>query len=320
MRHSYDAREARERSRDSHQWDEQPHHHGSSPQGLPPSSARGRPPPVPGTTIPHTQTHVIGTGGTNTPSSTGASVVSAHQERIHKLSQRLSGLHAGLEMERQSRFEQLQTRLKALDERVVHSSETATKKINQIKEQMSQFQADIEQQRQALEDLNLRKQEAIEGVDKRISEMLEEEQAALRETEKRLIHTIEHKTKALSEAMLSEKKSREASQEQLRNYLEADIPKLCSSLRDETAQREAMEQRLLGSAMDEISRLRQQLHDEEHARRVMEEEVYKLVEDVVAKVRHEIALERQEREATEETLLRLLEETCTKLNDAAQIE
>jgi len=241
-----------------------------------------------------------------------------YYDRIHKLSERLSGLQTGLEAERNSRFDQLNLRMHDIDTRLATQQEGAAKKFSLLKEQLSQFQKDLEEEKIGRDRVTDGKNKELLNIDLKLQAALEAEQQARRESEVRILNTFDQKTAELRDEVAKEGNTRLANESKLRKYLEDDIPKLHDGLREEIQQREQMEARIVKRANDEIQRLQDCIVAEKKAREDTEEAMLRMMEDVVAKIQAEIAQERQDREATEETLLRLLEETCTRLNMASQ--
>lgn len=242
----------------------------------------------------------------------------AYYDRISKLSERLAGLQTGLEHERNSRFDQLSQKMHDVDLRLASSQDSAASKISQLKEQLSKFHRDFDDERVNREALQETKQKELSGIDVRLQQALEVEQQARRDSEAKVVRAFDEKTAALREEIAREGRSRMEAESALRRYVDVDIPKLYENLREESQSRETMEDRIVHRASDEIMRLQEAIIAEKKAREDTEEALLRMMEDTVGKMRAEIAQERQDRETTEETLLKLLEETCNKLNAASQ--
>merc|ERR1719199_1200425 len=97
----------------------------------------------------------------------------SYYDRIHRLSERLSGLQSGLEQERTSRFDQLSTRMQDVDARLSAAQEAAQAKASILKEQLSKFQTDFEEERLSRESMQESKSRELSGIDMRLQQALE---------------------------------------------------------------------------------------------------------------------------------------------------
>jgi len=241
----------------------------------------------------------------------------SHHERIAMLSDKLCVLHDSMNHDAKVRFEHLHCKMRHFDERLTGSQDASAKKISVMKEQLQQFQQELDVERLARERFAQAKEDEIVFVDAALQEALEREQSAMRDTETRILTVFEEKTAALRDQVTKSGEHREESENSLRHYLEVDIPQLYQHLQQEVQNRESMEQRLLRRAMEEVTQLQAAILAEKKAREDTEEAMLKMMEDVVAKMQTEIANERRERERSEEMLLNLLDSTCAKLQHAS---
>merc|ERR1719409_463466 len=85
--------------------------------------------------------------GAAMPAASGSSTGGSYYDRISKLSERLSGLQQGLEHERNQRFDTLSLKMADVDARLHASQESVTKECSVLKEQLSKFQRDFEEER-----------------------------------------------------------------------------------------------------------------------------------------------------------------------------
>jgi len=243
----------------------------------------------------------------------------AYYDRINRLSERLSGLHQGLEHERNSRFDQLGQRMYDVDLRLQTTQDSLTGDLAHLKEQLANFQRDFEEEKFNREAVSDAKSKELTAADLRLQQALDAEQQARREAEAKVLKSFEDRTNMLREEIVREGRSRAEAEAALRRYVDVDIPKLYENLREEAQSRESMEDRIVRRASDEINRLQEAILTEKKAREDTEEALLRMMEDTVSKMRAEIAQERADRETTEETLLKLLEETCNKLGTASQV-
>eukprot|EP00919_Chromeraceae_sp_WS-2016_P059076 GHVR01140385.1.p1 GENE.GHVR01140385.1~~GHVR01140385.1.p1 ORF type:complete len:173 (-),score=57.92 GHVR01140385.1:218-703(-) len=90
-----------------------------------------------------------------------------HHDRIQKLSQRLSGLQVGLETEKNTRLECLQSRLLDVDDRLTNSQDVSAKRFAMLKEQLSRYQVELEEERAAREKLAEDRQRDVAVLDQK---------------------------------------------------------------------------------------------------------------------------------------------------------
>eukprot|EP00919_Chromeraceae_sp_WS-2016_P059091 GHVR01140414.1.p1 GENE.GHVR01140414.1~~GHVR01140414.1.p1 ORF type:complete len:157 (-),score=27.12 GHVR01140414.1:528-965(-) len=93
-----------------------------------------------------------------------------HHDRIQKLSQRLSGLQVGLETEKNTRLECLQSRLLDVDDRLTNSQDVSAKRFAMLKEQLSRYQVELEEERAAREKLAEDRQRDVAVLDQKVCE------------------------------------------------------------------------------------------------------------------------------------------------------
>jgi hypothetical protein len=242
----------------------------------------------------------------------------SYKDRINKLTDKLVGLHNGLEQDRSGRIDHLNLQMKSLDDKLATCQDASAKKFGILKEQIAVNEKDLDEERNNRERLAAGKTEAISIMDQRLQSALDSEQKARREAESRILTDFEERTNSVKMDIAREGQVRVGNESKLREYLEVDIPKLYETLKEEVIGREAMEQRMLTRAMDEVMHLQEAVLREKQAREDTEEAMMKMMEDIIAKVQAEMDQERQEREQTEETLLLLLDSTCNKLCSAQQ--
>merc|ERR1719324_1840195 len=78
----------------------------------------------------------------------------SYQDRINKLSEKLVGLHTGLESDRGQRFEHLNTQMKQLDERLATAQDASAKKFGVLKDQSNAFDAELNAEKNTREALS----------------------------------------------------------------------------------------------------------------------------------------------------------------------
>lgn len=241
-----------------------------------------------------------------------------HQDHIGWVSAKLCALHDGLAHERDSRFEQLQGKMKELDERVSASQDSVAKKFTVLKSGLVDFQRELDLEQKSREGLAQGATRDVARVHSDLEASLRSEQEARRSNEAKILHIFDQKTNELREEIGRAGVRREANQANLRRYLEVDVPKLFESIKEEVESRESSEKRMLKKAMDEVSELQAAVLAERRAREDTEEAMLRMMEDVVAKMMGDLASDRRERERTEEMLQELLNATCHRLQVASR--
>lgn len=241
-----------------------------------------------------------------------------YQERIARLSAKLHVMNEGVAGEKGSKYDYLQDKVRKLDEKVAVTVDASQKKFSVIREQLVQFQKDVDTECKSRESLADEQGKGITDLDKHMQQLLAAEQQELKDTEHRILESFAGKTNALKEQLTSSGRQRLENENNLKKYLDVDIPKLYEALKEEVSNREAMEQRMLRKAMEEVTQLQSAVLEEKKAREDTEEAMLRMMEDIVTKMQGEITAERQERERAEDMLMGLLNETCTKLQMASQ--
>lgn len=241
----------------------------------------------------------------------------AYRDRVTNLTTKLSSLHDGMDKDRNSRYDQLQGKMKHLDERLSTSQDVSQKKFGVLKDHMLLFQDALRGEKENREDFQKAKEKEVLKIDEALQKTLISEQDARREAEQKIRRVFEDKTTYLKDEILHSGKVRMDNEAKLRRFLEVDIPKLYEGLKEEVENREQMEQRMLKRAMDEVTQLQGAILVEKKAREDTEEAILRMMEDVVSKMQAEIQTERRERERTEEMLLTLLNDTCHNLSVAS---
>lgn len=242
---------------------------------------------------------------------------SAYRDRVTNLTTKLSTLHDGLDKDRNSRYDNLQGKMKHLDERLAVAQDTSSKKFGVLKDHMFIFQDALKKEQEFRDAFQERKEQEVLRVDASLQATLQSEQDERREAEQKIRKVFEDKTTYLKDEILHSGKVRMDNEAKLRRFLEVDIPKLYEGLKEEVENREQMEQRMLKKAMDEVTQLQGSILTEKKAREDTEEAILRMMEDVVSKMQAEIQTERRERERTEEMLLTLLNDTCHNLQVAS---
>ena len=155
---------------------------------------------------------------------------SAYYERIQRLSDRLSSLQTGLESEKQSRLDVLNSKLRSIDEKLTTNSDLSSKKFHSMKEMLTKITKNIEEERRLRDKVFEDKDTELRELDLNIQSIIETESQHRVEDEMKIIRTFEEKFAALKDEIIRESKSRIENEVNLKKYLELDIPKLFEAL------------------------------------------------------------------------------------------
>ncbi|PHJ17837.1 hypothetical protein CSUI_008346 [Cystoisospora suis] len=131
------------------------------------------------------------------PLPTKTSSLSGKSDRLHRLEQRLSGLHAGLEKQRQQRYQHLVEKLRQLEQEVSEATTSGNEAHAFFREELKRVEEELkERQVEVNSDMARREQQAQE-MEHRLTKLLQNEQEALREVESSLMNSFTEKAKAL---------------------------------------------------------------------------------------------------------------------------
>eukprot|EP01069_Polyplicarium_translucidae_P003529 Polyplicarium_translucidae@DN2337_c0_g1_i6.p1 len=238
-------------------------------------------------------------------------------DRIARLSQRLSGLHAGLEAERTSRSEHLRGIVKATDERLLSVHEGNASRFDSMKEQIASLQTELRLNRDARDAFLADMQREVTDIDSRVTQAMETDRQDRLEFENRIFAVFDEKTKALRDEVAQEEAAKADNESLVAKFVDENA-QISTALQFEQQQRDTAEQRVFDRAAGEINRLHKAIAEERAAREETEETLLMMFRSVVDRQQQQLDEERRERAAVEERMLSLLEETCMRLSAASQ--
>lgn len=238
---------------------------------------------------------------------------SGKSDRLHRLEQRLAGLHAGLEKQRRQRVQHLAQKLQQVEEEVRQVSSSSAGTQQALREQLRKVESELKESQTLVHaDAAKREQQALD-LEKKLSQLLDAEQQALRDLEGSLLKTFSEKTKKLQATILENGHLHQEEIAALREYCDEEIPKLREGLQREGREREEMERRILKQAAEEIDRLNGQLAAERDARERHLQSLLSLFEEVVREVQRDLSKEKADREKMQEDLVSLMEQTIERI-------
>ena len=154
-------------------------------------------------------------------------------ERLNKISQRLNNIHLNIENDKNSKYEEVESRLANLDERVNESNEATFKTFNQTKEQIANLIQMIEEDRQQHESSYESRTQYISNLEFKLMQKFNNENAERQNMEQRLYNQIDDRFNILKNELSKEEKNRNESIENFKFYLETEVPKIVEQMKNE---------------------------------------------------------------------------------------
>ena len=244
--------------------------------------------------------------------------VNQNLDRLNKISQKLNNIHLNIENDKNLKYDEVETRLTNLDERVNEANEATFKTFNQTKEQISNLIQLIEEDRQQFEASYESRMQYISNLEAKIMQKFNNENVERQNMEQRLYNQIDDRFNILRNELAIEEKNSNESIENLKLYLETEVPKIVEQMQNEQRDREEVDNLINKMIDDEYNRLMNMVSNEKSAREETEQAFLDMLRSIINKIKTEMENEKKNREATEENLLTLLEETCNKLDDATK--
>jgi len=247
------------------------------------------------------------------------SLPTPHSERIQKLSEKLSSIHIRSNLDRSGKSESIENKLLALEDQMREIHATSSRKLGQLRDQLTRLTQELEEERQHREEIFEMKTKELITLDGQIEDALSNDLAAKKESEQRLSKLLEDRMVNIRSEILRESRSRTDTLEEIKRKIETKLPKLQENLRNETVNRELLESNLMRGLNKELESIRSSVSHEKRAREETEDALMNMFKEVVIRLKGDLEQEKQDRENTEETLLSLLEDTCSKLNVVSQL-
>ena len=244
--------------------------------------------------------------------------VNQNLDRLNKISQKLNNIHLNIENDKNLKYDEVETRLTNLDERVNEANEATFKTFNQTKEQISNLIQLIEEDRQQFEASYESRMQYISNLEAKIMQKFNNENVERQNMEQRLYNQIDDRFNILRNELAIEEKNSNESIENLKLYLETEVPKIVEQMQNEQRDREEVDNLINKMIDDEYNRLMNMVSNEKSAREETEQAFLDMLRSIINKIKTEMKKKKKNREATEENLLTLLEETCNKLDNATK--
>ena len=158
--------------------------------------------------------------------------------RMAKISEKLSGMNLKYDQDRMLRLDQVEQRLRNVDDRYVEFQETLQGRNNMLREQLQKLQRSIDEER-SLRDAQLHtKFEEMMTIEQKYSYLIEQEIRARKESEQKLAKQVEERHNQLKMEVLRASKIRAEETEQLANCVQNDMGRISEALYVELKDRE----------------------------------------------------------------------------------
>lgn len=150
--------------------------------------------------------------------------------RMAKISEKLSGMNLKFDQERVFRLDQVETRLRNVDDRYVEFQDSLQSRNNQLREQLQKLQKTIEEER-ALRDSQLdSKVKEIMTIEQKYSYLIEQEIRGRKESESKLSRQVDERWNGLKMELLRGSKIRAEETESLSNCVQNDMGRISEAL------------------------------------------------------------------------------------------
>lgn len=227
--------------------------------------------------------------------------VSMNKDRVKTITQKLSKLQQGLEVDKSRSRNAFETRIRDLETKINSVSSEQDQRLEEADQQIEHLMEALGQERLARELLDERKTKEGELLSRTVGIQLEELKVGLTAAQNAHNGILEKVEKQIEQ----ERVIRLQNEERFGIQLTQQVTKLAEEVQLMRQQNMHLNERVL--------RLDTTIAEERKARSDLEEHFVNLLEDLCNKLRNEIVAERTDREAMEETLLKLIEETCARV-------
>jgi uncharacterized phage-like protein YoqJ len=238
-----------------------------------------------------------------------------YNDRVRRLSERLSSMQITLDSERTSRYTDIEKRLDNLEKEFSDLSEQSNKKFTFLKDNILKIEKRVDEEFQLRDQFFQSKSAEINSFQDEMQESLSKYLKGKKENESKIYKIIEDKFEGLKLKLIEESKNFKESEAEAKSCIEQDVPKLIEFVQNSVAERVEVEAGLNKKLDHVIGNIENDLVVETKTREETEEAMLAMLRDVVSRIKNDLDIERKEREGSEETLLGLLEETCAKISN-----
>ncbi|GBG27031.1 Hypothetical Protein FCC1311_032542 [Hondaea fermentalgiana] len=234
--------------------------------------------------------------------------VSLNRDRVRSITQKLSKLQQGLEVDRSRSRAAMETQVKELQTQIQRIESEQESRLEECDQQIEHVMEALGQERLARELLDERKTKEAEAIIKSVDLKIDGFRTDAVASEE--AHASE--LREIREQMETEKILRAQAEEKFGVQLYEQVARLTEQVESYKDQNTALAARV--QTLETASKAAaEEAAAERRAREDHETHVDGLLEDLCLKMRNEILAERNDRESMEETLLKLIEETCARV-------
>ena len=207
--------------------------------------------------------------------------------------------------ERRGRREELESRVRGVEEKVSQYVEVAAERGSSLRDDVKQLEEGLGTCRVKREVLAERKRKELDLVEGNIAGALGEERETRKESHRQLVRFVEEKAQVLKAGLVTARTAREETGDHGIHQVRQEISRLADRVDQELVKVAQQEANVSRKLVDESVRLESLIQNEREKRERMQNSMLQILEDL--SVRHQLAIktEKREREATEELLLKV---------------
>ena len=207
--------------------------------------------------------------------------------------------------ERRGRREELESRVRGVEEKVSQYVEVAAERGSSLRDDVKQLEEGLGTYRVKREVLAERKRKELDLVEGNIAGALGEERETRKESHRQLVRFVEEKAQVLKAGLVTARTAREETGDHGIHQVRQEISRLADRVDQELVKVAQQEANVSRKLVDESVRLESLIQNEREKRERMQNSMLQILEDL--SVRHQLAIktEKREREATEELLLKV---------------
>ncbi|CAL6052868.1 Conserved_hypothetical protein [Hexamita inflata] len=230
------------------------------------------------------------------------------QTRMTNLQSRLSMLRQDLDNRRNTKYDQLMSRITELSQTVDQAKSTNDASFQQINERLQTLSKDIEKESKALENVFETKTQELEAARQNLQEQVRILEQERNETGKELVKEIETKFGAIRDELGVESLRRQDDAHARQDIFDQDLPRIKTGLTAEREQTKFQIAEVENKVKQVVTALQQMLHQEKQVRTKWQTDLQGLIMEVDKRLNADLLKEKRAREASEKQLITLLEQ------------
>lgn len=241
---------------------------------------------------------------------------SPNKARIKVLSSRIVGVNYDRESERQSRHDEIGSKLRGTEDLLARTQISSDGSYKLTKDKLKKLQESVASQKTALNALDERQSKELELLDSNHKLDSKAEKDERRENELTFEKAILERLETIQQELVQECQIRESEAASRVKQLQEEIGKLRGKFEGEKMKIENSNNKLQAKAAGGIREVEELLNAEVKVREETEKTMLKIIEESSNKLHIETQANRRNREETHEGLLRILEQTCLSVEQS----